>query len=403
MQTALFRHSDIADPYGFYTTMLTRSPLFRDKDSGAWIIYDYAHCKQLLHDEKAQIPEQAPKDLELMNVYSLRLIRNLVRLRNPSDHVLARLVTLKLFETKVSVSITGILEQLLPSRKQPANQFITVDQPHIPGDQLITVDWMAAVGSKLPILILAESFGFSPTDTGRILATIGDLVKIMSPAKTPDQIRALNQVVEEIYLLTERHLVNKGIPEMIIEKIPSFIPFDKDRIPVICVSNLVGLFIQSYDAGRGILGNSLLQLSLQGDLSKLQAGNRDYIAAAVLETLRYDPPVHNTRRILTEDIFIDHTKLEKGQLVVLMLAAANRDARRFTHPGIFDPYRDNNHEGLTFGSGTHECMARHFSAHMATEALRYLFQAHPNTKLLARPSYEPLVNVRIPREMLIRL
>src|SRR5258708_944984 len=240
MQTALFRHSDIADPYGFYTTMLTRSPLFRDKDSGAWIIYDYAHCKQLLHDEKAQIPEQAPKDLELMNVYSLRLIRNLVRLRNPSDHVLARLVTLKLFETKVSVSITGILEQLLPSRKQPANQFITVDQ---------------------------------------------------------------------------------------------------NRIPVICVSNLVGLFIQSYDAGRGILGNSLLQLSLQGDLSKLQAGNRDYIAAAVLETLRYDPPVHNPRRILTEDIFIDHTKLEKGQLVVLMLAAANRDARRFTHTGIFDPYR----------------------------------------------------------------
>ncbi|HWK07114.1 MAG TPA: cytochrome P450 [Puia sp.] len=395
MHTPLFRHSDVQDPYGFYATMLMEDRLIRDKDSGAWIIYQYAHCQQLLHNGKAQIPGQAPGDLALMNDYCLRLIRNLVRLRNPSDHLLARLITLKLFETKVPVSISGIMERLLPA----------------PNGLPTPIDWMGAVANQLPIRILAESFGFSPADTARILATIGDLVRIMSPVKTPEQIDLLNEAVEEIYLLTERRLHDNGIYETIQEKIKGLVPlgparsgvapFDKDSIPVICVSNLMGLFIQSYDAGRGILGNSLLQLLLQGDRSELQAGNRDYIASAVQETLRYDPSVHNTRRILTEDILLDNIRLEKGQSVVLMLAAANRDARQFARPEVFDPYRDNNHELLTFGSGSHECIARHFSAHMATEALLYLFQAHPDIQLLARPSYAPLVNVRVPNELLI--
>lgn len=422
MHTALFRHSDIQDPYGFYATMLMENPVIRDKDSGAWIIYSYSHCRQLLHNDKAHIPGQAPGDLELMNDYCLRLIRNLVRLRNPSDHLLPRLVTLKLFETKVPVSISGIMERLL-------TQTIAGKLPAIPGAPILTAgnypsiegsgdvagscDWMTTVANKLPILILAESFGFSPTDTDRILATIGDLVKIMSPARTPEQITLLNEAAEEIYLLTEQHLHDNGIYETIQEKIKSLvplvparsgqIPIDKDSISVICVCNLMGLFIQSYDAGRGILGNALLQLLQQGDLSELQSGNRNYIAAAVQETLRFDPPVHNTRRILTEDIFIDHTKLEKGQTLVLMLAAANRDTRQFARPDSFDPHRDNNHELLTFGSGSHECIAGHFATHMATEALCYLFQAHLRVQLLAPPIYEPLINARVPRQLLISL
>lgn len=52
MPTALFRHSDVQDPYELYAARLIENPLFHDRDSGAWI---------------------------------LRLIRHLVRLRNPSD------------------------------------------------------------------------------------------------------------------------------------------------------------------------------------------------------------------------------------------------------------------------------------------------------------------------------
>ena len=55
----------------------------------------------------------------------------------------------------------------------------------------------------------------------------------------------------------------------------------------------------------------------------------------------------------------------------------------------------------SFGSGSHECIARHFATHMATVALLYLFRTYPDIRLHTRPDYEPLKNVRVPKEMLI--
>ncbi|MES1160333.1 MAG: cytochrome P450 [Bacteroidota bacterium] len=370
MQKALFRHSDIQDPYSYYTARLRESPLLWDKDSGAWVIYGYASCKQLLQDSRAEIPGLPPAALEPLNEVALRLVRNLVRLKNAPSHVTAREITSALFTNRVQVSIPDSMEKLLP-----------------PGRGPFAFDWMVTVANKLPVLILAESLGFSPADSGRILDGIGDLVRILSPFRTDEQVMALNRAAEEIYLLTERHLADRGI-------------FDS---PESYVSNLVGLFIQSYDAGRGLLGNSLVQCLQQGDLSQLRAGNKDYISRCVRETLRYDPPVHHTRRVLISAIELEDITLQKGELIVLMLAAGNRDDQQFAQPEIFDPFRENLQDILTFGSGAHECMAHHFSVHMATEALHYLFQAYKNIELVEKPGYEPLMNVRVPRQLLVGL
>ena len=383
MQTALFRHSDVCDPYELYAKMLIEQPIFRDPVSSSWIVYDYSHCRQLLQNDLAQIPRQAPEKEKSLNEYSLQLLRHLVRLSNPPDHALTREAIFRLFGARLPVFIPELVKELLPSSDSP-----------------IEIDWMGSLCNQLPTRILAASFGFSRADTDTILTGIQDLIKIMLPVRSDEQTAAVNKAAAEIYTVTERHFT-KRLFEKSWERMPFFT--DKNSITPVCVSNLVGLFIQSYDAGRGILANSLLQLLKKGDRKELYSCNRDYISRCVLETLRYDPPVHNTRRILTEDIVISNKRLEKDQIVVLMLAAANRDGRQFAHPDIFDPYRDNNKELLTFGNGAHECMARHFSIHMTTETLCYLFQTYDSIELRGRPDYKPLINVRIPKEMLITL
>jgi len=103
-------------------------------------------------------------------------------------------VTSPLFEKREQVSIPDIIERLLAT-----------------GHGRVANDWMATVGNKLPILVLAESFRFSRADTARILAGIGDLVRIMSPIRTAEQVIALNKAAEDIYLLTERCLADRGI------------------------------------------------------------------------------------------------------------------------------------------------------------------------------------------------
>jgi cytochrome P450 len=170
-------------------------------------------------------------------------------------------------------------------------------------------------------------------------------------------------------------------------------------IPV-CIANMIGLVIQSFDAGRGLLSNTLLQMMKYRQLNGA-IGDRSKFNQFVEETLRYDPPVHNTRRILAEDIQLEGKHLKKGQTVIVVLASANRDPSQFRNPGEFDIFRPNNIDHITFGFGLHACLADHFSIKMAAEALHYLFEGTKGVQLLDPDTlFEPLVNVRLPKRIL---
>jgi cytochrome P450 len=120
----------------------------------------------------------------------------------------------------------------------------------------------------------------------------------------------------------------------------------------------------------------------------------------VTEVLRYDPPVHHTRRVAGEDIYLDHHIFKKGEPVVLMLASANRDERQFANPDIFDIHRSNNHDHLTFGYGAHSCLAATFSVRLAAETLVHLVHSYKDIRLEEKEiKYEALANVMLPNQL----
>ena len=126
--------------------------------------------------------------------------------------------------------------------------------------------------------------------------------------------------------------------------------------------------------------------------------------SVIIESLRFDPPIHNTRRVAVGDIVLNDMVIKKGDKIVLVLASANRDANQFLNPENFDPTRVNNGEHLTFGTGGHECLAKHFSIRLATDALLYLFGQYKNVSLLDENiDYEPLSNARLPKNILISI
>ncbi|MEK8110146.1 cytochrome P450 [Micromonospora sp. M12] len=76
---------------------------------------------------------------------------------------------------------------------------------------------------------------------------------------------------------------------------------------------------------------------------------------AIEELLRYDAPIQLSGRVPMEDIEIDGQTLRKGQMVGVVLGAANRDERAFTDPHELDLGRSpNNH--VAFGRGLHFCL-----------------------------------------------
>ena len=90
------------------------------------------------------------------------------------------------------------------------------------------------------------------------------------------------------------------------------------------------------------------------DVRREVAANRELLPAVVYETLRYEPTGASIARYVTTDVELHGTTVPAGSAVLLVVAAANRDPRRFRDPDRFDIHRPDPH--LTFGHGLHFCL-----------------------------------------------
>jgi cytochrome P450 len=76
--------------------------------------------------------------------------------------------------------------------------------------------------------------------------------------------------------------------------------------------------------------------------------------SAIEEMLRYEAPSQHTTRLAPYAAELGGKPISRGQSVIAIMAAANRDPERFPEPDRFDIARsDNKH--LAFGAGAHFC------------------------------------------------
>jgi cytochrome P450 len=347
MNPSLFLHSDTPDPYPVYRQKRKDSPVFWDDELKTWVLYSYRDCKTILFDPAALIPTLPASGLS-EEILAIRT--KLVRLNNPPDHLATRQITATLFHRMNCPAVATVLGPMLPR----GGGF----------------DWVARIAKVLPANYILTGFGFSPGDKEFIIARIPLLTKIMQSSINADEAAAIHHDCLEICKRIERHL---PAPDS--------------------AAIMLGLLIQSHDAGRGLLSNALLWL-----LRNPHAGSSYH--SFVTEVLRHDPPVHHTRRVAGQDICLDHHIFKKGQPIVIMLASANRDERQFADPDVFDIHRSNNHDHLTFGYGAHSCLAATFSVRLAAETLVHLVHSYKEIRLEEKEiKYEALANVRLPKQL----
>ncbi len=91
-----------------------------------------------------------------------------------------------------------------------------------------------------------------------------------------------------------------------------------------------------------------------GELARLKA-NPGFINLAAEEFLRYDAPTQRGIRTARQDFEIGGEKIRKGQILHIMIGAANRDPDQFNDPDRIDIARDPNRH-VTLGHGVHYCL-----------------------------------------------
>jgi cytochrome P450 len=167
--------------------------------------------------------------------------------------------------------------------------------------------------------------------------------------------------------------------------------------------NLTALCMQLLFSGRGgtplFFGNGLLALLQHPDQLELLRGDPSLLPTAVEELLRYDAAPQSIARVAAEDLEIDGRRIGKGQLVLLSLAAANRDPAEFPGPDRLDLTRRRNRH-VTFGYASHFCVGASLVRIEAQVAFGTLVRRLPGLRLATgSPAWRENVQERMLRSL----
>src|SRR6185437_5406923 len=115
----------------------------------------------------------------------------------------------------------------------------------------------------------------------------------------------------------------------------------------------------------------------------------DLWPAAVQEGLRWVPPVGYTDRWASQDTELGGASIARGDYVIPVIHAANRDPAAFPDPDRFDITRGDNRQNLSFGKGIHMCLGVNLARIQGATALRRLFERLPGLRLDETQRSEP--------------
>ena len=160
---------------------------------------------------------------------------------------------------------------------------------------------------------------------------------------------------------------------------------------IVATCNL--LLIAGHETTVNLIANAILAMLRHPRHWSALAADPERAPAIVEETLRYDPPVQLVGRVAADDMTIGDVTVPKGDTMMLLFAAAQRDPAVYSSPDAFDPDREGIRH-LAFGLGAHFCLGAPLARLEARIALSAVAARFPNARLAGEPTYKPNVTLR---------
>ncbi|MGH7778470.1 MAG: cytochrome P450, partial [Candidatus Binataceae bacterium] len=150
------------------------------------------------------------------------------------------------------------------------------------------------------------------------------------------------------------------------------------------------LLIAGNETTTNLIGNGTLALMRNPAQLEMLRREPAILPRAIEEMLRYDGPVQSTARFPQSAVELGGVEIPAGSIVVIVLAAANRDPAQFPDPERFEITRDPN-EHLAFGEGIHFCIGAPLARMEAAIAFGAMLERFPRMRLCepgAKPNYK---------------
>jgi cytochrome P450 len=230
-------------------------------------------------------------------------------------------------------------------------------------DELLTglrgrreIDLVRDFAAPLPVTIIAEMLGIPARDRDRFRHWSDEVVRTLGDGTADDQRRAWAAMQELAgYLEGEVDARRREPCDDLLSALVSA-EQEGDRLSTReLFAIIVLLLVAGNETTTNLISNGLVALLRHPEQLALLREEPKRIPGAVEELLRYDSPVQLTSRLVLADEEMHGRRLRKGQQLVLLLGAGNRDPARYPDAERLDVLREDVRP-LSFGHGIHVCL-----------------------------------------------
>ena len=168
-------------------------------------------------------------------------------------------------------------------------------------------------------------------------------------------------------------------------------------------STCVLVLVAGHETTTRLISNGVYTLLQHRDQLEKLKRDPELMSNAVEEMLRYEPPVQLMPRYALDDTEFYGKKIKKNQLIVPIIASANRDPSANENPDVFDITRKNI-KHISFGYGPHLCLGLNLARLEAKIAFNMLFERFPNLTLADQEIvWTPIPLVRGMKNLIVNL
>ncbi len=218
-------------------------------------------------------------------------------------------------------------------------------------------DFMSEVAVPLPLVVIAQLLGIEPQRQADFNRWSNDIILATGTKRTPEDAERIARSSSEMYDYFEQIVAQRQqAPQA---DLISVLVQNSGEEGVLALDEVLSfcrlLLVAGNETTANLVANTLVNLLRHPEqLARLRA-DRSLVPNVIEEVLRYEPPILATLRRAREDVELAGVKVPAGSTLLPLMAAANRDSRRFPDAERFDITRETQGH-VTFGHGIHFCL-----------------------------------------------
>ena len=336
----------VRDPYPMHEFI--RAQRLLKTPNNEWLVGCDKDVETILKDPR--FAKQPPSGTEhrMPSYFDRNMPRKSMLVIDPPDHTRIRSRFVKAFSAKrieamrpnILALVDSLLDDLIPTGKMEA---------------------MDQYARPIPSTIIADMLGVPDKDRPRFNALSNDLIKAgfdigrrISDEERSKHTQAVNKEFNR-YLSSLFEEKRAAPSDDLISALLHRNEVEEALTDEELVLNIQLLFVAGHETTVNLIGNSLIALAQHpGQLAKLRA-QPDLMPKAVEEFLRFDSSVQQLPRVAQEDVKIGEQLIRAGEMVILLLGAANRDEQTYESPNELNIERPLK-RSKSFGGGAHYCL-----------------------------------------------